>query len=197
MGFLNNLKFLFKTYFFKSVELEVKDFESDGLILDIGGGGEGVIGRLKGSQGVAIDLRKAELEETADGPIKVVMDARSLAFLDGSFQTATAFFSMMYMQTRDDHQKVLSEAWRVLKPGGRLHLWEIDLSTLPKTSKEFYLVRLRYRAGDFQASTGYGMRWPAESRGKEYYRQLAGQAGFQHLSTESTKHLFYTVFFKP
>ena len=31
---------------FEPVNLEVKDFESSGLILDIGGGGEGVIGRL-------------------------------------------------------------------------------------------------------------------------------------------------------
>ena len=32
-----------KFYVFDTVELEVKDFESDGFILDIGGGGEGVI----------------------------------------------------------------------------------------------------------------------------------------------------------
>ena len=50
-------------YLFEQVELEVKDFESKGFILDIGGGGEGVIGRLKGKDVVAIDLRIEELEE--------------------------------------------------------------------------------------------------------------------------------------
>ena len=36
-----------------------------GSILDIGGGGEGVIGRLYGRQVVAIDNRQEELDEAA------------------------------------------------------------------------------------------------------------------------------------
>jgi hypothetical protein len=72
---------------FEPLQLEVKDFESGGPILDIGGGGEGVIGRLKGRQVVAIDIRLDELVETVDGPQKVVMDARKLSFLDGSIST--------------------------------------------------------------------------------------------------------------
>jgi hypothetical protein len=31
-------------YEFEQVKLDIEEFESDGLILDIGGGGEGVIG---------------------------------------------------------------------------------------------------------------------------------------------------------
>jgi len=44
--------------------------------LDIGGGGEGVIGQMKGKQVIAIDPNRRELEEAADGPLKIVMDAR-------------------------------------------------------------------------------------------------------------------------
>ena len=181
---------------FEPVKLEVKDFESDGLVLDIGGGGEGIIGRLKGKQAVAIDIRKGELDEILAGPQKVVMDARQLAFPDGSFHTATAFFSMMYLKTQNDHQKVMGEAWRVLKPGAHLHLWDVDLSKYPAKRKEFYLVRLRYRVGEYESTTGYGMRWPEEPRGEEYYLQLASQAGFQHLTTAREKHIFYLVFIK-
>jgi len=181
---------------FEPVKLEVKDFKSDGFVLDIGGGGEGIIGRLKGKQAVAIDIRKGELDEILAGPQKVVMDARQLAFPDGSFQTATAFFSMMYLKTRGDHQQVISEAWRVLKPGAHLHLWDVDLSKRPGRRKEFFLVRLRYRVGEFENGTGYGMRWPEEPRGEEYYLQLASQAGFQHLTTAREKHIFYLVFIK-
>jgi ubiquinone/menaquinone biosynthesis C-methylase UbiE len=181
---------------FEPVNLEVKDFESDGLVLDIGGGGEGIIGRLKGKQVVAIDLRMDELEETIGGPLKVVMDARALTFLDRSFATVTAFFSMMYMKTGEDHQKVMSEAWRVLKPGGHLHLWDVDLSTLPGTKKGYYLVRLHYRVGDYKKGTGYGMRWPDEPRSEAYYAQLAEQAGFQLHTSERNKHIFYLVFIK-
>lgn len=183
-----------KYYIFDSVQLEVKDFESDGLILDIGGGGEGVIGRLKGQQVVAIDLYQDELNEAPDGPLKLVMDARALTFPDCNFNTVTAFFSMMYMKTREDHEKVLKEACRVMKPGGYLYLWDVDLSKRPDTKKEFYLLRLRYQVGQFKKGTGYGRKWPEEPRSEDYYIQLAREAGFQHFETERTGHVFQLTF---
>ncbi len=192
------LRLLFNKYHaFDSVKLEVKDFETDGLVLDIGGGGEGVIGRLKGKQVVAIDIRKDELEEMKlDAPLKIVMDAREMTFLDGSFTAATAFFSLMYMKTREDHQKVMREAWRVLEPGGRLRLWEVDLPERSEAGKDFYLVRLRYRVVGFEKGTAYGRPWPKGARGEAYYLQLAGEAGFHHLTTERLKHVLYFEFIK-
>ena len=50
-------------YFLDPQAVTVPDFAASGYILDIGGGGEGVIGQLKGDQVIAIDRRKAELEE--------------------------------------------------------------------------------------------------------------------------------------
>ncbi len=38
------------------LEVSLPNFSAEGLILDIGGGGEGVIGQLKGKQVVAVDL---------------------------------------------------------------------------------------------------------------------------------------------
>jgi ubiquinone/menaquinone biosynthesis C-methylase UbiE len=192
------LSLFFKQYYpYERVALEVKDFASDGPILDIGGGGEGVIGRLKGSQVVAIDLYQEELDEAPVGPQKIVMDARQLTFPEDSFGAATAFFSLMYMKTRQDHEQVMQEARRVLKPMGHLLVWEIDLAERPATSQERYMVRLRYRVGDLEKGTAYGARWPNEARGEAYYRQLAREAGFEHLTTERTAHLMFLEFIKP
>ncbi len=184
-------------YQFAPVELEVKDFASEGFILDIGGGGEGVIGRLKGSDVIAIDIRKDELEEAADGPLKIVMDARDLKFLDGSFDTATAFFSLMYIHNSEDQAKILAEAWRVLKPGGRFHFWDVDLSERASLDHPFFIVFLRYRVRQFERGTGYGQRWPEEARGEPYYLNLAEKAGFRHITTERKEHTFYMLFEKP
>ena len=38
--------------------IEVSRIETNGLILDVRGGGEGIIGRLNGKQVVAIDTRE-------------------------------------------------------------------------------------------------------------------------------------------
>ena len=189
--------FFRKYYVYDLGTLEVKNFETDGQILDIGGGGEGVIGRLKGSQVVAIDLRQEELDEAPDGPQKLVMDARQLTFPEDSFGAVTAFFSLMYMKTRQDHERVMKEAWRVLEPGGHLLVWEIDLANRPQTRQERYMVRLRYRVGNFEKGTAYGARWPSEARGEAYYRQLARETGFEYLTTERVAHFMFFEFVKP
>lgn len=188
--------FLRKYYAFPTVDLEVADFECDGLILDIGGGGEGVIGRLKGSQVVAIDLHPEELMSIVEGPQKMVMDARDLKFPDDHFAVVTAFFSMMYMKTRADQQKVLSEAYRVLRPSGRMLIWDIDLPCLPETSKSGYLVRLHYHVCNYGKKTAYGAKWPTESRGITDYIQMAGDEGFHHQATRCMGHTFQLDFFK-
>ena len=41
----------------------VHDFEASGYILDIGGGGEGIIGILKGEHVISIDSSRREIEE--------------------------------------------------------------------------------------------------------------------------------------
>ena len=68
-------------FFLEKQEVVVNHFDAAGLILDIGGGGEGVIGQLKGNQVIAIDPNKRELEEAANGPLKIVMDAADFSFL--------------------------------------------------------------------------------------------------------------------
>ena len=85
--------------FLEKQEVTVENFDALGHILDIGGGVEGIIGVLKGSQVVAIDPSSRELKEAAPGPLKIVMDARELKFLDDTFNTATAFYTLMYIHS--------------------------------------------------------------------------------------------------
>ncbi|TFG72017.1 MAG: hypothetical protein E4H27_03460, partial [Anaerolineales bacterium] len=62
-----------RLFFFEQEEVIIEGFNDSDLILDIGGGGEGIIGKLKGRQAIAIDSSKRELEEAAPGPLKIVM----------------------------------------------------------------------------------------------------------------------------
>ena len=62
-----------------------------GSILDIGGGGEAVIGRIYRDKVTAVDNRQEELDEAPDCCSKKLMDATELLFPDDSFDNVTFF----------------------------------------------------------------------------------------------------------
>ena len=185
-------------YFFETQTVQVHDFASTGLILDIGGGGEGIIGLLKGRDVIAIDFRKEELEEAPAGPLKIVMDARDLQFLDGAFATATAFFSLMYLKSRDDQRKVLAEVFRVLHPGGQLLIWDVSVPERPEgEERDVYVAMLRVSVGDQIIGTGYGQPWPPETRDLAYYLALAAEVGFRVIEQRQDDRLIFLHLQKP
>ncbi len=185
-----------KIYFFETVELDIEDFPAAGYILDVGGGGEGIIGRLKGSGVVSIDCREGELKEAPDGPLKIVMDARQLNFLDNTFSAATAFFSLMYFDKTEDIQAAFAELYRVLKDGGLFYLWDVNIKERPETEKEIFAVRLRCFVNEHVCETAYGCPWPNEERDSCFYRRLLESQGFEHVSTETAKCTFCSCYSK-
>lgn len=63
-----------------------------GSILDIGGGGEGIIGRIYKESVIAIDNRQDEQDKAPDCCEKRLMDARNLLFKEQSFDNVTFFY---------------------------------------------------------------------------------------------------------
>ncbi len=188
-----------RIFFLEKQEITVKDFDAEGYILDIGGGGEGVIGQLKGAQVIAIDPNKRELEEAAAGPLKVVMDARDLQFLDCAFGAATAFFTLMYIKG-ENHEKVFGEVFRVLAPGGTFRIWDVTRAPRPDDvsgEKEIVAVMLLVKLPDTEISTGYGTRWPEETRDLGYYAQLAEGVGFSVITREQNGPILFLQLQKP
>jgi len=182
--------------FWPRQDIVVDDFDAAGYILDIGGGGEGIIGQLKGEQVIAIDKNRRELEEAAPGGLKIVMDATDLQFLNGSFETVTAFFSLLYIKgTAVD--RVFAEAYRILAPGGRFLIWDAAIPTRPDTDKDVVAVMLTVKLPSKEIQTGYGTRWPSQRKDLSYYLRLGETAGFE-ISTQRQKgRLFHLELRKP
>ena len=185
-----------RIFFFEEQEVVVDDFDSPGYILDVGGGGAGIIGRLKGEQVVAIDPSKRELEESAAGPLKIVMDARDLEFLDESFETVTLFFTLMYIQGCD-HEKVFSEVFRVLAPGGRVLIWEVNFPRRLDEDWDVAVFLLSVKLPDQEINTGYGALWPEEEQDLSYYLRLAGKAGFDVVEQRENGRVLFLKLQKP
>jgi ubiquinone/menaquinone biosynthesis C-methylase UbiE len=185
-------EYLAQAFMVEQQTIEMKPLETDGFILDIGGGGEGIIGKLNGMQVVAVDKRLDELEETDNDALKVVMDATDLKFLDDTFSAATAFYTMMYIPN-DEKPKVLAEAYRVLRPGAKLHVWD---AVIPGESrdKKYFVIPLKVVMPDRTVETGYGSH--LKKQDAETIRDLAEDAGFKTAKVEAGEQTFYLELIK-
>jgi ubiquinone/menaquinone biosynthesis C-methylase UbiE len=172
--------------------VELKPLKTEGLILDIGGGGEGIVGRLNGEQVVAIDTREEELEGTQNEALKVVMDASDLKFLPDSFHMCTAFFSFMYIPKRK-HLKVFEEVYRVLTENGKFAVWDVRIPASERKFKEF-IVPLRITLPDEVVETGYGVKWQVQNM--EHFKQIAHQTRFQVVNEWSREEIFHLEMIK-
>jgi ubiquinone/menaquinone biosynthesis C-methylase UbiE len=175
------------TYSAKTQSIELSPIETDGLILDIGGGGEGIIGKLNGKQVIAIDTSERELLETENEALKVVMDSTDLKFLPKSFDACTSFFSFMYIP-RNKHLKVFEEAHRVLKDNGKLLLWDVKIPEKHGDYKAF-MVRLKIRLPNEETEAGYGVKW--QEQNIEHFKELAQKTKFKIIGEWSKGEIFY------
>ena len=177
-------------YFAASEEMFLEPIKDDGYILDIGGGGEGIIGQLEGRRVVAIDIRREELEEANVGDfLRVVMDATNLQFLDNTFPVVTAFFSMMYMDD-ETKEKVFKEIYRVLIPGGKLLLWDLIVPEQFDASKPVYAIRLKISLLQTTVETGYGCPWTRRFQEPSTLKKLASDIGFNLTEEKIREHTF-------
>jgi SAM-dependent methyltransferase len=180
-------------YLTETQTIVMRPVKTEGLILDVGGGGEGIIGKLNGKQVVSIDTSEEELEETRNDSLKVVMDATNLKFLPESFDACTAFFSLMYVP-RKNHLKVFSQVHKVLKNSGRFLLWDIKI---PDRNKDFrvFAVRLKIKLPNEEVETGYGTIWD-KTQDINYFRQLALKTGFKVADEWSNNDIFFLEMIK-
>ena len=181
-------------YFTELHHIDLKNIQLKGRILDIGGGGEGIIGQFAGPNVISIDPSERELKEAESDCVKIIMDGKDLKFLDETFDTIAIFFTMMYI-SRPDQKKVLKEAYRVLKSKGELFLWDLTIPDRPETDKDTYAVKLEVDIGKKKITTGYGTRW-----GKKYnlerYLDLGEKVGLKVIDQEVNGETFFIKFQK-
>ncbi|MFX1481031.1 MAG: methyltransferase domain-containing protein [Promethearchaeota archaeon] len=177
------------------INIDLTEVKMEGRILDIGGGGEGIIGQFKGEYVIAIDPSKHELEESHKSrALKIIMDAKDLKFLDNTFNSVFAFFTMMYIPL-NDHRKIFQEIYRVLKKNGEFFLWDLKIPNRNSNEKEIYIVTLRIKINENIIDTGYGTKWNKE-QDVNYYIELAKNIGFQILEQNIDENIFYLKFKK-
>jgi len=155
-----------------------------------------VIGQLFGSKVVAIDIRQDELDEAPSGPIKVCADAKQLSFTDGYFAAATAFYFFLYVNATD-YLPVLKEAFRVLRPGGSLYIWDTAITTKTPKAKNLYIVPITVKLPEKVVHTAYGVNWVNRNLCSEIIASQAISAGFVIGSKVKKGQAFFLECMKP
>jgi len=159
--------------------MALPEISTPGWILDLGGGGEGVIGQLCGERVVSIDLQRQELQDAPGSALKIVMDAGDMQFLDATFATAASFFFFFFVPP-DERARIFAEVFRVLQPGGRWLVWDANVPPFPGGEKDVFVLRLAIRLPDGrEINTGYGTLWPQQRLDSAELLRLAASAGFE------------------
>jgi arsenite methyltransferase len=124
--------------------LDSLDLKGDEKVLDVGcGRGLMLIGaakRLKNGKSTGIDVWSAEdlsgnsadaakqnakLEGVADRVRIESGDARKLVYPENNYDVVVSSLAIHNIQDREERHKAIREMWRVLKPGGRLLIFDI------------------------------------------------------------------------
>ena len=160
-----------------------------GLIIDIGGGGEGLVSRIEGPRVCAVDIRMDEIREARihNPPSNwFACDGSQLCFHSSTFEVVTLWFSLGYMKEWNLKSAVLSEAYRVLGHGG-----EISIKAAKIDCREERLVfRADYTLPDGSLSrTGYGLKGQ-QNQTIETVAELVRDVGFQLVQCDDYGHWF-------
>jgi len=153
---MKRLKPYIKFFLSRSQKITI-DSIPDGSVIDIGGGGEGIIAQIGNERITAIDKSQGEIDEAkSNAPTAnwILADASDLSYSDEYFDNATAFFSGMYMSL-ETFEKVCTETYRVLKNNGEFWIWDPNISN----DKVLFIIRLQITLPNGKKiNTGYGTR---------------------------------------
>lgn len=144
------------------------------------------------NQVVAIDNCQEELDEAPDCFEKVLMAAESLEYQGEKFDNVTFFYSLMFMNINTQKQ-ALSEAVRVLKVGGTLHIWDTEISS---AYPDPFCVDLDIHLNEELIHTTFGVISDAKNQTVETFLSICLDYNLIIKKQEIENGHFYLVFQK-
>lgn len=170
-------------------EIAFERLPGTGRILDVGGGGEGIVSRIEGSRVCAVDISLNEIREAqiyGSGSQWLVSNGESLPFDNAVFETATIWFSLDYMADWKTKWAVLDEVRRVLRKKGSLSLMSSEIVC----GESRFILRMRYTLPDGSIyQTGYGVKGN-QGQTMDRISDIVRQTGFQIAKKEDNGYWF-------
>ncbi|MFX0107579.1 MAG: class I SAM-dependent methyltransferase [Candidatus Hodarchaeota archaeon] len=171
------------------IEIDVEQLIPNGLIIDIGAGGEGIVARLAEARVVGVDISKTKIQEAQihGAPANWLQsDGQFLSLRDNCFDAATLWFSLGYISDWNSKMQVLREISRVLKSDGVLSI--IGATIIGNERSMLIKVLWRFPNGSV-SQIGYKVRG-SQNQTHITTRRAVQELGFRILSEDDTGHWF-------
>ncbi len=157
-----------------------------GRILDIGAGVEGIIGRSYDNV-IGIHNNAEELISAPDTFLKILMEPNNMQFMSEQFDTVTSFYTLMY-SPKALHKNILEEAYRVLKYGGEILIWDVDIEP---DEGDPLIVSLNVITPRGKIPASYGVYKYDSEQNLSYFRDLMLDIGFEIIKEEYNRGHFF------
>ncbi|TFF96888.1 methyltransferase domain-containing protein [Candidatus Thorarchaeota archaeon] len=160
-----------------------------GLVLDIGGGGEGLVSRIVQERACAVDWSLSKLRGARIHGAKsewIACDGRNLCFQEERFDVATLWFSLAYIPESGNKMQVLKEVSRVSKPEARLSILAM---TLDNRSESFTFRATFTLPDEFESLMNYRVRG-RQTQNLEVIAEALEETGFTTISSEEYEYWF-------
>ena len=170
--------------------IHLPELPAEGRLIDIGGGGEGLVSRIGEARVCAVEINMNKIREAqihGSGPQWILCDGRTLCFQNEAFDTATMWFSLDYMTDWKTKQAVLLEVHRTLKPAGTI---SIVSSRITCIEDRFVLNLVYFLPDGTVGKTGYGVRGN-QGQTAERTSKLLRNLGFRLTKTEDNEYWFH------
>lgn len=154
--------------------------------IDIGGSGEAIIYKVSKKDITIID-NDIDVFIKNDRVTMIKMDARNMNFDSKSFNTATLFYTLMYVKD-NDIKIIMKEIYRILKNNGVLLIWDICINDI---KGEYITAPITVVNGKKKWKVTYSADTVSEIRNACYYKKILEETGFNEISIDQTEDAIF------
>jgi SAM-dependent methyltransferase len=121
------------------------------------------------------DYLGCDIAQSDGGVVDLICAATHIPLADQSRDTV---FSTQVIEHVADHRRLVSEAYRVLKPGGVFRIWDVELPVSPDPKQDLAIFKFTFRLPAETVETGYGTSFPITPLQMSHFERLLTAAGF-------------------
>jgi ubiquinone/menaquinone biosynthesis C-methylase UbiE len=172
--------------------IELADIKFQDPILDIGGGGEGLVSRIAGDRVCLVDIQYSKIKEAQIHGLQsalIVGDGGQLCFKDDSFNAVTIWFALAYIPDWTHKRKVIQEVTRVLREDGKLSLYIMHID---RNSASFLFNGIFNMPDGTQSKMAYRVRG-GQNQNPESIGKLLEEYNFVTCQSHSSEHWSYLL----